>query len=114
MFSPAIRNQRRSALSSGLKIGLSLLPGILAPLMALNFWWAMKIFAANAALAHDTYFSLANKGFYRFTGVRMISGSQPVIEFKDILIAIGLIFGVASLILAGAAWTLDRKQRRKR
>lgn len=74
MFSAGIRNPRRSllicvaitlaawasiawgvfemnaagqeTLGSGLKIGLALLPAILAPLMALNFWGAMKVFAA--------------------------------------------------------------------
>ena len=74
MFSAGIRNPRRSLLicvaitlvagasiawgvfemnaagqetvGSGLKIGLALLPAILAPLMALNFWGAMKLFAA--------------------------------------------------------------------
>ena len=74
MFSAGIRNPRRSVLicvaitlaawaviawgvfemqaagqetqSSGMKIGLALLPAILAPLMALNFWRGMKLFAA--------------------------------------------------------------------
>lgn len=74
MFSPGIRNPRRSVLicvavtlvacasiawgvlemqaagqetqSSGMKIGLALLPAILGPLMALNFWGGMKVIAA--------------------------------------------------------------------
>ena len=73
MFSPGIRNPHRSVLiclavtlvswvsiawgiaemsaagqetqSSGLKIGLALLPAIIAPLMAWNFWWGMKVIA---------------------------------------------------------------------
>lgn len=74
MFSPGIRNPQRSVLicivigllslasiawgvlemqaegketlGSGLKIGLALLPAMLAPLMALNFWGGMKVIAA--------------------------------------------------------------------
>lgn len=73
MFSPGIRNPHRSVIiclvitaiawtsvawgvvemwttgdtpSSGMKIGLGLLPAILGPLMALNFWAGMKVFAA--------------------------------------------------------------------
>lgn len=73
MFSPGIRNPRRSllicmtvtlvswafvawgafemhaagqeTLGSGLKIGLALLPGILGPLVVYNFWRGMKVFA---------------------------------------------------------------------
>lgn len=37
---------REDTLSSGLKIGLALLPAILAPLMAFNFYGAMKVIAA--------------------------------------------------------------------
>lgn len=74
MFSPGIRNPRRSllicvaitlvacasiawgvwdmqsarqeTLASGLAIGLALLPAIMAPMLALNFWGAEKKFAA--------------------------------------------------------------------
>lgn len=74
MFSAGIRNPQRSVLicvviallswasiawgvfemyatgqeteSSGLKIGLALLPAIIAPLMALNFWWGIKVIAS--------------------------------------------------------------------
>lgn len=168
MFSPGIRNPQRSllicvaitlaacasiawgviemnaagqeTLGSGLKIGLALLPAILAPLMALNFWGAMKamasmrrgenaiarwgipsaelaefaaidkvrskrvvaqindwsppaepspsgievIFAPNAVLAGDTYFSLVTTGPYRFTGVRLLSGSTATIAFSTL------------------------------
>lgn len=74
MFSPGIRNPHHSVLicvaitlvswasiawgivemqaagqetlGSGLKIGLAILPGIIAPLMALNFLWGMKVVAS--------------------------------------------------------------------
>jgi len=36
----------RETSGSGLKIGLARLPAIIGPLMAWNFWWAMKVFAA--------------------------------------------------------------------
>jgi hypothetical protein len=36
----------QETLSSGLKIGLALLPAIIAPLMALNFWWGVKVIAS--------------------------------------------------------------------
>lgn len=168
MFSVGIRNPRRSVLicvaitlvafasiawgvfemqaagqetlSSGLKIGLALLPAILAPLMAVNFWWGMKvmarigrgekaiarwtvtaadlaqfaaidkardargiehmndwsppreppssgievIFVPDAVLVGDTYFSLANKGLFRFTSVRMHGQNPPVIAFQTL------------------------------
>ncbi|MDP3494609.1 MAG: hypothetical protein Q8R82_15980 [Hyphomonadaceae bacterium] len=286
MFSPGIRNPQRSlliclaitlaacasiawgviemnvagqeTLGSGLKIGIALLPAILAPFMALNFWGGTKVMASmrrgenaiarwtvtaadlaefttidkvrsargiehlndwptprepppsgieivftpSAVLVGDTYFSLTRTGPFRFTGVRLLSGSQPVIAFSTlttyanrfntrtmagelripasqqasaaaakvvthfeqvaagtiiadpnfyrrrmrigliaapiffaiaaagfvlssivgdnsgfdptILIAIGLVFGIASLILAGGAWLLGRAQLRKR
>lgn len=285
MFSPGIRNPQRSllicmavtlaacasigwgviemnaagqeTLGSGLKIGLALLPAILAPAMALNFWGAINVMAAmrrgenaiarwtipaaelaefttvdaardargiahlndwppprepppsgidivftpSAVLVHDTYFPLITTGLFRFIGVRLLSDSQPVIAFRTkttyanrfgtrttdgelripasrqastdaakvvahfgkvatgtiiadpnfygrrvrigliaapiffaiaavgfilrsvlksdsgfdpmILIAIGLVFGIASLILAAAAKLLERAQRRK-
>lgn len=130
----------QETLNSGLKIGLALLPAILAPLMALNFFWGMKvmarvrrgekaiarwsvaaadlaefaavdkardargfehindwsppreppssgievIFVPDAVLVGDTYFSLANKGFFRFTGVRMLGQNPPVIAFQTV------------------------------
>lgn len=74
MFSPGIRNPHHSVLicvaitllswasiawgvvemqaagqetlASGLKIGLAILPAIIAPLMAWNFWWGMKVIAS--------------------------------------------------------------------
>lgn len=74
MFSPGIRNPQRSVLicvavallswasiawgvvemraegqetsGSGLKIGLAMLPAIIAPLMALNFWGGMRVIAS--------------------------------------------------------------------
>jgi len=36
----------QETLGSGLKIGLAMLPGIIGPLMAWNFWWATKVFAS--------------------------------------------------------------------
>jgi hypothetical protein len=36
----------QETLGSGLKIGVALLPAILAPFMALNFWGGMKVMAA--------------------------------------------------------------------
>lgn len=168
MFSAGIRNPRRSVLicvvitlvafasiawgvfemqaagqetmSSGLKIGLALLPAILAPLLAVNFWWGVKvmarigrgenaigrwtvtaadfakfaaidktrdargieymndwrprreapssgidvIFVPDAVLVGDTYFSLANKGLFRFTGVRMLAEDPAVIVFQTL------------------------------
>ena len=248
----------QETLGSGLKIGIALLPAILAPFMALNFWGATKVMASmrrgenaiarwtitaadlaefvvvdkvrsargiehlndwppprdpppsgieivftpSAVLVGDTYFALTPNGPFRFTGVRLLSGSQPVIAFSTlttyanrfgtrttrgelripasqqasaaaaqvvthfeqvgagtiiadpnfyrrririgliaapifltiaalgfvlssilennsgfdpiILIAIGLVFGLASLILAGAATLLERRQIRKR
>jgi hypothetical protein len=42
------------------------------------------IFVPDAVLVGDTYFSLANKGLFRFTGVRMLSGSLPAIAFRTL------------------------------
>jgi len=128
----------QDTLSSGLKIGLALLPAILAPLMAFNFWHGMKVFAAikrgeneiarwtvtaaelaefmvsdtarnalrgdnvndwspprqptassieiifipDGVLAHDTYFALTTTGLFRFSSVRMLSESLPIIAFQ--------------------------------
>ncbi|RYG28800.1 MAG: hypothetical protein EON93_17870, partial [Burkholderiales bacterium] len=36
----------RETLGSGLKIGLAILPAIIGPLMAWNFWWGTKVFAS--------------------------------------------------------------------
>lgn len=36
----------RETQGSGLKIGLALLPAMLAPLLAFNFWWGMKVIAS--------------------------------------------------------------------
>lgn len=169
MFSPGIRNPQRSllicvavtlaalasiawgvfemqaagqeTLGSGLKIGIALLPAILAPFMALNFWGAMKvmasirrgenaiarwtvsaadlsdfaavdkirdargienlndwpppreppasgieiIFVPNAVLVGDTYLALTTTGLYRFTGVRLLSGSTSTIAFSTLM-----------------------------
>jgi hypothetical protein len=128
----------QETLGSGLKIGLAMLPAIFAPLMAWNFWWAMKvfaamrrgekqiarwtvtaaelaeftasnkarnglgvehlndwsppreappsgievIFAADSVLVGDTYFALAISGPFRFTGVWMLIEGPPVIAFR--------------------------------
>jgi hypothetical protein len=131
----------RETLGSGLKIGLAILPAIIGPLMAWNFWWGTKVFASirrgenvigrwtvtaaelaefadidkvrsaqgsdvlnewsppretqssgievifakDAVLVGDTYFALSITGPFRFTSVRMLSGSQQTIAFQTLL-----------------------------
>lgn len=166
MFSPGIRNPRRSLLicvgvtlaalasiawgvwdmqatgqetvASGLAIGLALLPAIMAPMLALNFWAAEKkfaairrgegeigrwkvsaaelaafvsadkarnaqgadrlndwsppreaspsevdvIFVADGVLVGDTYFSLVTTGLFRFSGVWLRSDGAPAVAFR--------------------------------
>jgi hypothetical protein len=131
----------QETLSSGLKIGFAILPAIIGPLMAWNFWWGTKVFASirrgenvigrwtvtaaelaefadidkvrsaqgsdvlnewsppretpssgievifakDAVLVGDTYFALSITGPFRFTSVRMLSGSQQTIAFQALL-----------------------------
>ncbi len=130
----------QDTLSSGLKIGLAILPAILAPAMALNFWFGVRvlaairsgeneiarwtvsaaelaefvasdrarnalrgenindwspptqppspdleiIFATDAVLAGDTYFSLVTTGLFKFTSVRIVSDGLPTIAFRTV------------------------------
>lgn len=169
MFSPGIRNPHHSVIiclvvallswgsiawgimemtaagqetaSSGLKIGLALLPAIIAPLFALNFWSGMKViarirrgegqiarwsvsaaylaafatsnkarnaigaeqvndwsppresasgievtFVPDGVLVGDTYFSLVTVGPYSFSHVWMLTDSAPAVAFRTRLV----------------------------
>jgi hypothetical protein len=125
---------------SGLKIGLALLPAILGPAAAFNFWRGVKVFAAikrgeneigrwtvtaadlagfaavdddrnahggvyrnvwtrprdlpaagleiifvaDAVLVGDTYYALVTTGLFKFTAVGMLVDCAPTIEFVTV------------------------------
>lgn len=114
MFSPGIRNPHRSVIicvaaavlswasiawgitemsaagqetqSSGLKIGLALLPAIIAPLFALNFWWGMKVIArtrrGERTIARWTVTAAELAAFATSNKARNTLGSEQVNDWS--------------------------------